>query len=579
MLTHLQIRDFAIVDTLEVTFAGGLTVLTGETGAGKSIIVDALQWLAGGRLGGEAIRHGSDRAEVSGVFDLARASKELTELLDQQAIEHTGELLIRRVVSRDGKSRAFANGQAIAVQQLRDIGNWLIDIHGQHEFQALLRTGAQRALLDEFGGLIVAVDEMAGLSRIFSEQQDSLEKLQQAARDRDARFDLLRHQCGELAALKLTPGEAGRLSTEATRLRHRGRLADAVRSANDLLYDAESGNAHAVTARALTLLRTAAAHDAALAALIPNVEAAAVHLRDAASELTSYMDGLEVEPGRQEEVESRLAAIEQLARKHRVSTDELPARLQELTQELATLENVDREIAKLSDTRDQALSAWRKAASAVSEQRQQAAQKLAQDITARMQTLGMAGGKLVVQVTPDLTAPPAPNGCDLIEYLVSANPGQPVRPIAKVASGGELSRISLAIQVSLAQSASRCMVFDEVDSGVGGAVAEIVGRELAILGRQAQVLCVTHLAQVAAQAAQQLKVAKLTDGRTTRTSVKALSTDERVAEIARMLGGIDITQRALDHAREMLQAPANVQDAAASAARARRGQPSRRQRP
>jgi DNA repair protein RecN (Recombination protein N) len=575
MLTHLQIRDFAIVDTLEVDFTAGLTVLTGETGAGKSIIVDALQWLAGGRLGADAIRHGAERAEVSAVFDLAGAPRDLCALLDEQAIEHSGELLIRRVVSQDGKSRAFLNGQAVAVQQLRDIGGWLIDIHGQHEFQALLRTGAQRALLDEFAGLEAQLESLGRDTRAYSEAEAALNELQQAARDRDARFDLLRYQCGELAALQLTSGEAANLAAEATRLRHSGRLAEAARTASDLLYDAESGNAHAQTSRAVSAMRAAAAHDPALAALVPTVEAAASQLRDAAGELARYLDALEVDPGRQDAVESRLAAIEQLARKHRVSADELPARLAELSAELDTLENVERELTKRTAARDLALSGWRKAAAALSQQRQQAAKRLSRDIAARMQTLGMAGGKLEVQVSADPDARPNTSGCDSIEFLVSANPGQPLKPIAKVASGGELSRISLAIQVSLAQSGSRCMVFDEVDAGVGGAVAEIVGRELARLGAQAQVLCVTHLAQVAAQAAQQLKVSKLTDGRTTRTSVKALSVDERIAEIARMLGGVDITDRALEHAREML----GVRGAAQSPERTRRGQTSRRQRP
>ena len=575
MLTHLQIRDFAIVDTLEVDFTAGLTVLTGETGAGKSIIVDALQWLAGGRLGADAIRHGAERAEVSAVFDLSGAPRDLCALLDEQAIEHSGELLIRRVVSQDGKSRAFLNGQAVAVQQLRDIGGWLIDIHGQHEFQALLRAGAQRALLDESAGLEAQTNSLGRDTRAYTEAEAALNELQQAARDRDARFDLLRYQCGELAALQLTSGEAASLMAEATRLRHSGRLAEAARTASDLLYDAESGNAHAQTSRALTAMRAVAAHDLALASLVPTVEAAASQLRDAAGELARYLDALEVDPGRQDTVESRLAAIEQLARKHRVSADELPARLAELSAELDTLENVERELTKRTVARDQALAAWRTAAGALSQQRQQAAKRLSRDIAARMQTLGMAGGKLEVQVAADPNAKPNANGCDSIEFLVSANPGQPLKPIARVASGGELSRISLAIQVSLAQSGSRCMVFDEVDAGVGGAVAEIVGRELARLGVAAQVLCVTHLAQVAAQAAQQLKVSKLTDGRSTRTSVKALSVDERIAEIARMLGGVDVTSRALEHAREML----GVRGAAQSPERTRRGQAARRQRP
>lgn len=575
MLTHLQIRDFAIVDTLEVDFKNGLTVLTGETGAGKSIIVDALQWLAGGRLGADSIRQGADRAEVSGMFDISQSPIELNTLLEEQAIEHNGELLIRRVVSKDGKSRAYLNGQAVAAQQLRDVGGWLIDIHGQHEFQALLRSGAQRALLDEYGDLGESCKALNRDTGEYLAAENSLTELQQAASDRDARFDLLRYQCNELAALKLTTGEAAALNVEATRLRHSGRLGEAARVASELLYDAEAGNAHALTARALAVLRAAAGHDQSLLTVLPTVEGAAQQLRDAAAELARYLTALEVDPGRQEEVETRLAAIEQLARKHKVTADELPARHQALATELDTLENLDREIAKRTAARDQARQQWRKTAASLSKQRQQAAIRLSKDITARMQTLGMAGGQLLVQVQSNPDARPVAAGADDIEFLVSANPGQAPRPLAKVASGGELSRISLAIQVSLAQSGSRCMVFDEVDAGVGGAVAEIVGRELARLGQEAQVLCVTHLPQVAAQAAQQLKVSKLTDGRSTRTSVKALASDERVAEVARMLGGVDITSRAREHAREMLGARVRNQ----SAEPPRRGQAGRRQRP
>jgi DNA repair protein RecN (Recombination protein N) len=575
MLTHLQIRDFAIVDSLEVDFKNGLTVLTGETGAGKSIIVDALQWLAGGRLGADAIRQGAERAEVSGAFDIAAAPAELITLLGEQAIEHGGELLIRRIVNRDGKSRAYLNGQAVAAQQLRDVGGWLIDIHGQHEFQALLRSGAQRALLDEFGNLGDSCAALGRDTRDYLAAENSLTELQQAATDRDARFDLLRYQCNELGALKLTSGEAAALNSEATRLRHSGRLGEAARVASELLYDAEAGNAHALTARAVAVLRAASSHDATLLAILPAVEGAASQLREAASELARYLTALEVDPGRQEEVEARLAAIEQLARKHKVAADELPARHQAMAAELDTLENLDRELSKRTEARDRARQQWRKAAASLSKQRQLAAARLSKDITTRMQTLGMTGGQLIVQVQSNPDARPGAAGADEIEFLVSANPGQALKAMAKVASGGELSRISLATQVSMAQSGSRCMVFDEVDAGVGGAVAEIVGRELARLGQQAQVLCVTHLPQVAAQAAQQLKVSKLTDGRSTRTSVKALSSDERVAEIARMLGGVDITSRARDHAREMLGARAVPQ----SAERPRRGQAGRRQRP
>lgn len=554
MLTHLQIRDLAIVDAAEIEFRNGLTVLTGETGAGKSIVVDALQLVAGGRAGVEVVRHGAERAEVSATFDLHAPHAALGQLLRDQSIDGGEELIVRRVVASDGRSRGYLNGVAVPAQLLRDVGNLLIDIHGQHEFQSLVRPVAQRELLDAYGKLEPLAAEVAGLQRVWLTLLNRTLDLESRARDRDARLDLLRYQVREMQALELKPDELAALNEEHERLAHRGKLAESAQAAAAFLYDAEDSNAHACTSRALAAIRAGGAFDPKLAALAPLVDEALINLREVARELTHYLEGLDLDSSRQSEVERRLAAIEDLARKHRVAPADLLAHAALLTQELAELERADIQLASLRNEQRAALATYRDRAEKLSAQRTTAAKTLSKDISKRMQALGMAGGRFQIDVSPLETVEPAPHGIDQIEFRVTANPGQPLRPLAKVASGGELARLSLAVQVSRAASEGRCMVFDEVDAGVGGAVAEIVGRELRALGERNQALCVTHLPQVASQGHHQLRVSKQTDGRTTRTHIAELTAQERVEEIARMLGGIEVTDKARDHAREMLGA-------------------------
>ncbi len=555
MLTYLQIRDFAIIEAIELEVHPGLTVLTGETGAGKSILVDALQLLAGGRAGSEVIRHGAERAEITGTFDLSRTPRELKRWLEEQSID-TGaaeELSIRRVVSNDGRSRAYLNGQAVAIQALREAGNILIDIHGQHEFQSLTRSAAQRELLDGYGRLEQAASQVGISHRVWLGLLNRALELESKARDRDARLELLRYQVSELNALQLKEGEFDSLVEERARLANRGKLADATQTALSLLYEGEEGSAHAGVSRALQSLLTVGGVDPKLAAVLPMVEEAAIQIREAARELAHYRDGLELDTSRQAQVESRLAAIEELARKNRANPGELPARTAELNAELASIERADTDLAALRKDLASALEEFRTLAAQLSAKRATAGRALSKDITTRMQSLGMAGGRFQVEVTQDGTQEPTQHGVDQIEFRVTANPGQPLRPLSKVASGGELSRLSLAVQVSVAARDTRCMVFDEVDSGIGGAIAEIVGRELRSLGERGQVLCVTHLPQVASQGHHHLRVAKSNDGKTTRTSLTHLTPADRVEEIARMLGGVEITGKAREHAKEMLR--------------------------
>jgi DNA repair protein RecN (Recombination protein N) len=554
MLTHLQIRDFAIVDAVELELRSGLTVLTGETGAGKSIVVDALQLLAGGRAGAEVVRHGAERAEVAATFDLTQAPRELKQWLEEQSVSAGTELVVRRVVGSDGRSRAYLNGQSVPLQSLRDAGNILIDIHGQHEFQSLTRGASQRDLLDGYGSLTALTSQVGIAHRVWLGLLNRTLDLESKARDRDARLDLLRYQVQELEGLRLRENELASLSEESARLANRGRLATGAQVALGELYDNDAASAHAGVARALTALRALVALDTKLGTVLPLLEEASVQIREAARELERYGETLDVDATRQDEVERRLAAVEELSRKQRVAPAQLPERTRQLRAELEELEHAEVDLAQLRKELATALEAYRTQALDLSARRQKAARALAKDITARMQTLGMSGGRFEADVTQDGNADPTQHGIDRVEFRVSANPGSPPRALAKVASGGELSRLSLAVQVSCAVQEMRCMVFDEVDAGIGGAIAEIVGRELRRLGDRGQVLCVTHLPQVACQSHHQLRVTKLTDGRTTRTTLAELTAPERVEELARMLGGVEVTDKAREHARDMLNA-------------------------
>ena len=560
MLTQLHIRDFAIIDAIELELGPGLTVLTGETGAGKSILVDALQLAVGARAGAEVVRHEAARAEITATFEIAAASAGLRQWLDEQSIEAEDELVVRRIVTREGKSRAYVNGQQVTVQQLRELGESLAEIHGQHEFQSLMRPKAQRALLDEYA----AVDNLLATVREHHQarlqHETAIAALAAAARDRESRLELLRHQVDELRSLSFEPRELPSLLEERQRLANSGRLAEAARAAVHMLYEADGSNAYAIVARALALVKQAAQWDNALAKQIPALEEAVIRIADVAGDLSRYLDDLEADPKRQEYLEQRLATIESLARKHRIEAAALGSKFAELQAEIQQLESLEQNSLNLQRELDASVKAWRQAAAALSVERRHAAEKLGGEITRRMQMLGMAGGQFLVQLTAlDPRESTALHGAEEVEFMVSANAGQPPRPLAKVASGGELSRLSLAVQVALARTdevqalaASSCMVFDEVDSGVGGAVAEIVGRELATLGERTQVLCVTHLPQVAALGRRHLQVSKSTDDGKTRTHINPLDAAARIEEVARMLGGITITDKAREHAAEML---------------------------
>lgn len=555
MLTHIQIRDFAIIDAVELECGPGLTVLTGETGAGKSILVDALLLAAGGRAGAEVVRHGAERAEVSASFDVRDNAAARTWLADQ-SIEHEDECVLRRVIGVDGRSRAWVNGQAMPVQALRQLGETLVDIHGQMEYQSLVKRGAQRELLDASGDYADLITAVATSWRALAALRDERSRAAASAQDRDARLELLRYHLTELKTLELKAGETEELSAERQRLSQRGRLAGGANEIVQLLRDAEETSAEHAVSRALGVARTLGDLDARFASVARLIDESLIALREGVDAADRYLADLDADPQRQEWVEQRLAAIESIARKHRAEPGQLMSLQAEFAAELQKLETLEASLEQIDRRLASAQKEFETLCARLTAARNAAASSLSQRITALLQTLGMPGGVFRIDVRKLDSDDAGVSGADDIEFLVSANPGQPPKPLSRIASGGELSRISLAIQVAAVQNgAASCLVFDEVDAGVGGGVAEIVGRQLRTLGDHAQVLCVTHLPQVASQAHAHVRVAKLTDGKTTRTTLHTLTHDERIEEIARMLGGVDITDKAREHAAEMLNAP------------------------
>lgn len=553
MLTNLQIHNFAIIDQADVEFDRGMTVLTGETGAGKSILVDAMGLILGERGGARLVRSGAKRAEITATFDITGLD-DAKAWLEEQALDVDNECLLRRVINSDGRSRAFINGNAVPLQSLKLLGEKLVDIHGQHFHQSLGHRHVQRDLLDHFGELL---DMRASTEQGFSNWQDlaaKLDALEQADADRASRLDLLSFQCGELVALDLGVGEFDELVSERQKLQNSGRLADGVEAALQAAYDGDRGNAQSLLAETCQSLESLTEFDDKLQPAYAMLKEAEIQVSEAAEELRRYADNLDMDPGRRDFVEQRLDAIHGIARKHRVTSEELPELHLRLTQQLHDLQHAEERGAELTESTRQAQSSYREAATTLSAARKKAASRYSDLVSAAMADLGMPGGRFAVEVRADANAPPRATGIDDIEYLISANPGQPLLPLSKVASGGELSRMSLAIQV-IASDGSEIptMVFDEVDSGIGGGVAEMVGRRLHDLGHSRQVFSVTHLAQVAGLADNHFRVVKMSDTKTTKTAITHLNENERIEELARMLGGVKISQATREHAAEMLK--------------------------
>ena len=549
---NLKVRDFAIVDQIDIEFAPGMTVLTGETGAGKSILVDALGLVLGERGSAQLVRESAKRAEFAAEFDVS-ALPSARAWLEEQALDMDDECLLRRVINADGRSRAFVNGNPVPVSQLKRIGELLLDIHGQHFHQSLGRRAVQRDLLDYFGGLMAERTNTESSFGAWKSLADQLDDLAAAESDRASRLDLLSFQLHELQGLALADDEVMELSAERQKLQHSGRLAEGVDGALRNLFEDEPGNANSLIAKVLRSLESLAEFDPSLEPVIEVLSSASIQITEAAESLRRYGDTLDMDPARRDWVEERLDSIQTIARKHRVSADELPALTEKLREEHDGLSHAEERGRELEQQVEAARTAFLKRAQSLSKARKKAAATFAKAVTGAMHGLGMPGGVFEVALTPLREDAARTWGIDDIEFLISANPGQSPQPLARIASGGELSRMSLAIQVIASDgSAIPTMVFDEVDSGVGGGVAEMLGRRLGELGSQRQVLCVTHLPQVASLADQHFRISKVSDGKTTRTQVQALDSDDRIDELARMLGGVEITRKTLEHAAEML---------------------------
>ncbi len=553
MLKFLSIRDFVIVDSLELDFAQGFTALTGETGAGKSILIDALSLALGERGDAAAVRAGCDRAEISAEFDIADAPR-LQEWLQEQGLEgDEGVCLLRRVMDNGGRSRGFINGRSATMQQLREAGEFLLDIHGQHEHQSLLRAGAQRDLLDGYAGLL---DEAGAVGELFHAWQTLHRRrveLEQNAEAVAAERELLQFQRRELETLNFSAADWTELQAEHGRLSHAASLLETAQMGLDVLSEADTACLAQLNMLS-TRVRDGLEFDPGLQDTLTMLESAQNELQEAVYALRHYQQRLDLDPERLREQEQRIGAIMEASRKYRVPPDGLPEALGRIAARLEELGG-DADLEDLQRQEDAARASYLAAAKKLSAGRAKAADKLSQEITSAMQTLAMHGS-FAAALTPlkqgeDLEG--NAYGLESVEFRVSTNPGSPMAGLAKVASGGELSRISLAIQVATSQVAGvPTLIFDEVDSGVGGRVAEIVGQLLKRLGKRHQVMCVTHLPQVAACADAQWLVSKRAHDGVTLSNIQALKPQERIEEIARMLGGAKITETTRKHAAEML---------------------------
>jgi DNA repair protein RecN (Recombination protein N) len=553
MLSHIHIRNFAIVDEIDVELDDGMTALTGETGAGKSILVDALGLVLGDRADSGVIRHGCDRAEISAGFETG-SHPAVSAWLAERELDMDGECQLRRVINRGGRTRGYINGQPAPMQSLRELGEMLVDIHGQHEHQSLLRSSVQRQLLDDFGGHSALLSKVAGLYGEWLATREELDAVISDDTERDARLDLLRYQLQELDTLGLTAEDIRNTDEEHSRLANAGQLLETCQLGLARL-DADDGNtAYSLINRTLEELTELAVLDSRLGDSTRLLSDASILLQEGIDSLRHYTDRLELDPGRLQWLEERIGILHDLARKHRCPAEELPAVEQALRRELDSIEHADQHREALQARLEELEARYTDSARQLSGARKKAAVKFGREITRAMQTLGMAGGVFEVAVAARSNKSFSAHGVDSIEFRVSANKGLPVQPLAKVASGGELSRISLSIQViSAGSDTTPTMIFDEVDSGIGGGVAEIVGQKLRALGADRQVLCVTHLPQVAALANHQMQVSKLAGEDTTHTRIRPLDDGERIDEIARMLGGVKITRQTREHAREMIE--------------------------
>lgn len=548
MLRSLSIKDFVIVDRLELEFDAGLTVLTGETGAGKSILIDALSLALGERGESGVIRNGCERAEISAEFDVSDLP-ELQAWLVENELAEGNVCLLRRILYADGRTRGFINGSNATMQQLRDAGDMLVDIYSQHAHHSLLKAAAQRVLLDDFGAAAPLAAQVAAEYKRWRNLFERRSEMERNANAYAEELAELRDQVRELTQLNATAQEWETLQQEHSRLAHAASLISGSEACRELLAEGEVSSLRQLLVTRHKL-QEMLEYDPAMQEALDSLENAAIQLEEADRFLNKYLNRVELDPERLNEVESRIQAIHSAARKYRLRPEELPELLQKNQSRMAELENAGDDGALARDE-SAARKQYQQLAEQLSAVREQAAVDLSQQVTAEMQRLALSGGELEIALYPLQQG--SANGLEQVEFLVASHAGMEPKPLSKVASGGELSRISLALRVVTAQQgATPTMIFDEVDVGIGGGVAEIVGLLLERLGQSRQVLVITHLPQVAAQGKQHLRVSKSTQNGQALSHIAVLDTTERVEEVARMLGGVEITATTRKHAAEML---------------------------
>lgn len=553
MLTHIYIENYTIIDTLELDFQSGMTVLTGETGAGKSIIIDALDLALGGRTDSTVIRPGSERCEIIASFDITRIAA-AREWLHAQEFEDSTECFLKRIISSDGRSKCYLNGKLIPLQLLRAAGELLVNIHGQHQHQTLLQREEQRRLLDIFANHLPLVEQVASAYHEWHHAAERLKALENASQEQNAKVDLLRYQIQELDELGLTENELEELEKEHKQLANADNVIEQYQQIISALAEEDNGNTLQLLHHAQHLLTSMLNVNEKAGSISELLTNAGVLIQEAVNEIKHYLDKTDINPERLHWVEQRLQKIYDTARKHRLKPDALFAHHQQLQREYAGFSLNEEQLIALKQHIETLYQRYLTLAEKLSHSRQKAAKQLSQQVTASIQQLAMPGGQFSLRLEPCEKQQPSAKGLERVEFTVSTNPGQPQQPLSKVVSGGELSRISLAIQVITAQQdATPTLIFDEVDVGIGGSTAAIVGQLLRQLGAKAQVLCITHLAQVAACGHHHYQVKKATRQALTYTQISILNQEQKIAEIARMLGGLKITEQTLAHAKEMYE--------------------------
>ncbi|PHR66406.1 MAG: DNA repair protein RecN [Idiomarina sp.] len=555
MLLHMQIRNLAVVRQLDVDFNAGMTAITGETGAGKSIALDALGLCLGDRADVDLIRADAEKAEVSATFQLAETKSPAVQWLREQELQDDDACtcVLRRIITREGRSKAWINGYPVTASQLKLLAPLLVNIHGQHEHQLLTRPEHQLNLLDAYARHQALLDEVQTAYQNWYGLRKQQKQLHQQQADMESRLQLLSYQVSELNEFALAEGEFEELEQQHKRLANSAALVEDSAFALNAIYEGEHNNAYSLLQSALSRLEQQLETDPNLAETVRILNEASVQVEEAARELRHYQDNIELDDEQLVLAERRVSQAIQLARKHQLEPGQLYEHHQQLLAELEQLETNQAESADIDERVEHAAQSYRKAAAKLSASREKAAHELSDRIAKSMQQLNMPHGRFVIEVNHQAQAPATRLGTDEVCFTVTTNPGQPLQSLAKIASGGELSRISLAIQVITAsQLITPTLMFDEVDVGVSGATAATVGKLLRQLGESNQVICVTHLPQVAAKAHQQLRVDKVTDGASTETTMVRLDQDDRVIELARLLGGDQITAATKANAAELL---------------------------